>query len=137
MMMFKIKDNNSSGYFSLKVIGTEVNIEWLNVEADFQLNGFAARFEFSLRLSELVAFFQELQAFYSTLKGSAHLRSIEDNVDLVLNTDGMGHVSVDGTLRDSSYRINTKFTMETDQTYLSDIIRDCNETLNALGVASR
>ena len=134
-MKFKIKDNNSSGYFSVEVKGTEIDAEWLNAEVDFQLNGFAAQFEFSLRLGELVSFYEELQVFYSTLKGNAKLESIEDNVSLLLNTDGLGHVLVDGTLRDTSYRIKTSFQMETDQTYLSDIIRDCREILDKLGAA--
>jgi hypothetical protein len=33
--MFKIKDDNSSGYFSIKIKGTEIDPEWLNAEADF------------------------------------------------------------------------------------------------------
>lgn len=133
-MKFKIKDNNSSGYFSVEIKGPEIDAEWLNAEAEFQLNGFAARFEFSLRLGELVSFYEELQVFHSTLKGKAQLESIEDNVSILLNTDGLGHVLVDGTLRDRSYRIKTAFQMETDQTYLSDIIRDCREILDKLGL---
>jgi hypothetical protein len=138
-MKFKIKDNNSSGYFSLKIKGTEadVDVEWLNAEADFQLNGFTARFDFSLRLGELISFYEELHVFHTTLKGSAHLESIEDNVNLVLTTDGLGHVSIEGILRDTSYKINTKFSMDTDQTYLNDIINDCREILDTLGVDSK
>lgn len=132
-MKFKIKDDNSSGYFSVEIKGTEIDAEWLNAEADFQLNGFSAQFEFSLRLGELVSFYRELQVFYSTLKGSAQLKSIEDNVSILLNTDGQGHVVVEGTLRDTSYTIKTTFQMETDQTYLSEIIRDCQEIVEKLG----
>jgi hypothetical protein len=86
-----------------------------------------------LRIGELVTFYKELQVFNSTLKGSAHLDSIEDNVNILLNTDEFGHVSVEGTLRDTSYRVKTTFTMETDQTYLSDIIKDCHEILDKFG----
>ncbi len=134
-MNFKIKDNNSCGYFAIEIKGTEVDAECLNAKVDFQLNGFTARFEFSLRLGELVSFYEELQVFYSTLKGSARLESIEDKVNILLNTDGLGHVLVDGALRDSSYTIKTTFEMETDQTYLSDILRDCREILDKLSVA--
>jgi hypothetical protein len=50
LMMFKIKDDNSSGYFSVIIKRTEVHSEWLTAEADFHLNGFAAQFAFPLLL---------------------------------------------------------------------------------------
>ena len=133
-MEIKIRDRKSPGFISFAIIGREASEEWLIAETTFHLNGFNAEFGFSLMLGDLVSFFQELQVLHRDLKGVAQLRSIEDNVHLTFNIDELGHVNVDGTLRDSSYTIETKFLMETDQTYLSEILNDCRQLLRELKV---
>src|SRR5688572_23176230 len=120
-MEIKIKDRKSPGFISLAIIGREGSEEWLIAETSFHLNGFNAMFGFSMMIGDLVSFFQELQALYRDLKGVAQFRTVEDNVQLTLSIDESGHIHVNGTLRDSSYTIETTFVMETDQSYLTEI----------------
>jgi hypothetical protein len=133
-MEIKIKDRKSPGFISLAITGREASEEWLIAETAFHLNGFNAEFGFSLMLGDLVSFFQELQALHRDLKGVAHLRTIEDNVQLTFSIDELGHVNVNGTLRDSTYTIETSFLIETDQTYLTKILDDCRYILRELKV---
>jgi hypothetical protein len=118
----------------LVIIGREASEEWLIAETAFHLNGFNAEFGFSLMLGDLVSFFQELRVLHRDLKGVAHLTTIEDNVNLTFSIDESGQVDVKGILRDSSYTIETTFLMETDQTYLTEILYDCRHLLRELKV---
>jgi hypothetical protein len=133
--MFQVKDSGGQCYLEVSILGKEHDPEWLLARVDYNQDGFAAKFEFSLMLGEIVSFAKALQLLYSTLKGEARFANIEDNINLVFSTDGLGHVNVEGTLRDTSYTIRTTFLIITDQTFLKDIINGCVETLNHYGVS--
>jgi len=132
--MFQIKDSGGQCHLEVKISGKEYDPEWLVAQADYNQNGFAAKFEFSIMLGELASFTKQIQVLFSSLKGKARFANIEDNINLVFSTDGLGHINIEGTLRDSSYTVKTNFLIISDQTFLQDIINGCIQVLNRYGV---
>lgn len=126
-MEIKIKDANGQTNLSIEVIGKETNDEWLICVANFKYDGFEARFKFSTMLGDFCAFSDQLTPFYKTLRGQAKFQSIEDNVSFEMTTDGLGHVGISGYLRHTSYDVETRFLIHSDQTFLPELLNACKE----------
>ena len=126
-MKFQIKDFNGQINLSVEILRQEHDIEWLEGVIDFNLKGFKSQLKFSLMLGELVHFLEELKKFNSTLKGQAIFSNREDNIKLIFTTDGLGHVTVNGMLRDSTYSVSTSFEIESDQTFLPALINQVDQ----------
>ncbi len=131
--MFQVKDSGGQCHLEISILGEEHDPEWLLAQADYHQYGFAAKIKFSLMLGELVSFAEQLQTLYSTLKGEARFSNIEENINLIFKTDELGHVNVEGILRDSTYTIRTTFLIISDQTFLKDIVNGCVEKISHYG----
>jgi hypothetical protein len=71
-------------------------------------------------------FFNGLQRCQKSVKGSASLRSYENNLSLTINYDQNGHTLVSGEFIELNYKLNSlKFQIESDQSFI-------NETLSQL-----
>jgi hypothetical protein len=123
----RIKDANGQAKLSIEIAGEEPGGEWLICVANFNYDGFNANFRFSTMRGNFCSFADQLTTFYSTLKGKAEFRSMEDNVSLQYSTDGLGHVDIDGYLRHSSYEVKVSFLIHSDQTFLPQLVGECNQ----------
>jgi hypothetical protein len=104
--------------------------EWLTASADIQAGAFSGRVDLSLLFSELIYFYDQLEPLYRNLKGEAHFRTIEGQVELDVSIDRTGHVQVAGALMDMAGTGNTlNFVFGFDQTDLSDTIKDLKKCI--------
>ena len=126
-MKFQIKDSNGQINLSVEILWQEHDVEWLEGLIDFNMKGFKSIFKFSLMLGELMTFLEELKNFNSTLKGQATFANIEDNIKLTFSTDGLGHVAINGILRDPTYSVTTSFEIKSDQTFLPTLINEVDQ----------
>ena len=76
---------------------------------NYDQNGFTANVQFYLLLGELVSFREQLSQLYTTFKGKSVFGNVEDNVSLTFTTDGIGHIIIEGYIRDSNYMVKTDF----------------------------
>src|SRR5689334_12197953 len=129
-MTINFKDSGGKTILSLEIAGKEDSEGWLEALVKFDQNGFSARFPISLMLNDLYAFCDQLTSFSNTLKGYATFATIEDNVNLIFSTDGLGHITVNGKISHTSdSELKTLFTLQTDQTFLSPLLIECNSIL--------
>ena len=124
------KDAGGRTILSLEIVGKEESEGWLESVVDFNDNGFSAHFQISLMLNDIYAFYNQLVPFTDNLGGQAVFSTIEDNVNLIFSTDGLGHVKIDGVLR-HTYDPDLKvlFVINTDQTFLLSLLTECNQIL--------
>ncbi len=129
-MKLNFKDEGGRTLLHVNVIGKEYGEGWLQAMIYFDQDGFTAGFKISLMLNDLYAFIDQLKPFQKSLTGQAVFCNIEDNINLILSTDGLGHIAVNGTLRHTNNPdLKTSFVIHTDQTFLPALILECNQIL--------
>jgi hypothetical protein len=108
---------------------------WLNVTARMEANG--ARVEATgpfLRNTEILSFLQELRTLHQTLKGSAELQTLEPELDLRFQGDGIGGIGVLIKLTPDHLNQTHTFEFGIDQTYLNSVIASCEAILESYPV---
>ena len=129
-MKLNFKNDGGRVILFLEIIGREDSEGWLESIVGFDNDGFAVRFQISLMLNDLYPFLSQLELLNDSLKGRAVLSTIEHNVNLIFSTDGLGHISINGTLRHpNNYDLKMSFVIQTDQTLLPSLISECNQIL--------
>ena len=74
-------------------------------------------------------------ALENNLAGTAEFSTMESQIELLLRGDGIGHVSVEGTVFDQAGVGNKlSFRLEIDQTYLPQIVRSLDDVLQRFPV---
>lgn len=103
---------------------------WLACRIDVSAGAFAGAVGANLRVDELERFLEDVSRLYESLKGEARLVTTEDQLELVLRGDGRGHVACTGRVQDEREPRNAlAFTLEIDQTHLSDVRNQLGELL--------
>ncbi len=81
-------------------------------------------------LNDLYAFVDKLKLFQNSLTGTFSLSNIEDNINVTLSGDGLGHVEIKGILLHThDPNLKTEFVINSDQTFLPELIRECDQIL--------
>ena len=129
-MKLNIKDSGGVTVLLIKILRKEDSEGWLQASCDFNYQGFKAHFSFSSMLNDFFPFYDQLQTLYQTLSGKAVYLNIERNIELTFLADGLGHILIKGELRHTNnpYLI-ISFQIDTDQTFLPEIIRECKEII--------
>ena len=129
-MRLNFKDDSGRTILSLEIIGEEDSEGWLEALVHFEDGGFAAHFQISIMLNDLYAFYHQIKPFTDSLTGEARFSNIEDNVNLIFSTDGLGHIRITGTLRHpNNPYLKTDFVINSDQTFLPSLVTECNQIL--------
>lgn len=108
---------------------------WCQTLIKFDLGPFHGAFEFDLRTDELDAFYHDLQTLYDNLSGTAALKTLEDQVSIILTCDTKGHIEASGFLRDQpgmGHKLTFEFTL--DQTYLPQVLEGLGMVLKEFPV---
>jgi hypothetical protein len=103
---------------------------WLNVTAQVEASG--ARVEAQgpfLRTDELAAFAGEVKALHASLVGSAVLRCLEPQLQIVLEGDGLGHIAVTVDLTADHMNQSHSSRFGSDQTWLPPLVAACEAVL--------
>ncbi len=129
-MQLNFHEDGGKSVLSLNDIGNEDSEGWLTADVFFDYQGFAANFPIYLMLNDIYPFLEELKELNKRLQGQATFRTIEQNVDLVLIGDGLGHIGINGLIRHGNdYNLVTKFEIPSDQTFLPQLISQCEEII--------
>jgi len=108
---------------------------WIESVIQVTAGGFRGEYNASLRSDEFQRFQSQLRALETTLKGTATLSTLEEQVRLDLDADGKGHLAVRGVAFDEAGTGNAlQFHFELDQTYLTGLLRRLDEALAAFPV---
>ena len=108
---------------------------WLSVDVSIQAGSFRGRFHAAFLTTELKAFRDELRALLETLKGEAVFHTLEEQLTLTLQGDGLGHIQLHGKALDQVGIGNClEFGLAIDQTQLRSSVRALEAAVNAYPV---
>lgn len=106
---------------------------WVSTDITLRMGGFEGAFQATLLVGDLVDLLEGLQRVHTTLAGVVRFDTLEGQVMFVLTVTSVGHVVVQGEVRDKAGTGNTlRFTLELDQTHLPPVIRDLESFLESI-----
>lgn len=108
---------------------------WLLIRARMEASG--ARIDCGgpiLMTADIRHFRDKLAAMIDTLRGEAILKGLEPELDLELRINKRGHVEATIEITPDHLNQHHRFTIETDQTYLPDLLRSCDAILERFPV---
>jgi hypothetical protein len=118
-----VADKESEGY------------DWIRARASIKAGDFIGETDLMLTLADITQFRDQAVTLHRELKGCAEFATIEGQVDFKIETDGLGHMEVNGSLRDDISSGNRlAFVIEFDQTFLERTIFEIDEALSQLGM---
>jgi hypothetical protein len=136
-----MKDPDSLGSPSLKIAGLQVWIHgrqfpeshdfwdgnWLSVTVHCGAKSASVWAQGAiLMVSDLRRWADECELLRETLSGTAALRPLEPGLSIVINSaDNIGHLNMQVLITPDHMTQRHSFDFDIDQTYLSDLIRDC------------
>ena len=123
-----------NGYERPDVRGN-VDANWLNASAHIAIWGFRAEFPYDAYAPDLAKFLVELEALYSSMKGTATYCALENDITLECTIDRLGGVEWSGTagyLHPNGAKLEFKFS--SDQSYLPDLISQLTDVLKTYPV---
>jgi len=98
---------------------------WLPARVTVKAGVFSGQYTCDLDGGAFSRFASELRELHRTLKGTAEFSSYEEQIELSLVGDGLGHVAVKGEAMDIAGTGNMlRFHLEIDQTELQPLLRD-------------
>ena len=136
-------NDNESIYFELKDSGDFIRIELINLnypnaELDWDRNwikskvivragGFSGQFQCDLMTTDFERFKQSLSQLYDKLDGTASFDTIEGQIEIKINGDGIGHFEADCSVMDDAGMGNKlDFEINFDQTIIPEMVRQLN-----------
>ncbi len=118
-----VADKDSEGY------------DWIRAKASIKVGDFFGETDLMLTLADITQFRDQTVTLHRELKGCAEFTTIEGQVDFKIETDGLGHMEVNGFLRDDiSFGNRLTFVIEFDQTFLERTIFEIDEAISQLGM---
>jgi hypothetical protein len=138
----EIRIGSSSDYIIIKdilpegeVFGYDArSIEFLRGTIQLQMNEIYSSIGASFTIYELKQFLTDLQKLYDTLKYSFVFKNLEDNIELAFEPTLNGQIEIKGLLRNSNYTGSIKFRIESDQSYLPDLISSLRELFHEMKI---
>jgi hypothetical protein len=116
-------------------VGEYHDDNWLTVEIEVQAGAFAGRFQAAFLTDELASFLEELRILHSSLRGNANFTTLEGQLSLSLEGDGLGHIGLKGRALDQPGIGNQfRFHLSLDQTQLQASLRSLEGVVNAYPV---
>jgi len=116
-------------------VGEYYDDNWLSVEVEVQAGAFAGRFHAAFLTGELVSFLEGLRVLHSSLRGDARFTTMEEQLSLSLEGNGLGHIALKGRASDQPGIGNQfRFQLSLDQTQLQASLRSLEVVVNAYPV---
>jgi hypothetical protein len=105
-------------------VGDYYDDNWLSVEVQINAGAFTGSFQATFLTEELTSFLEELRVLHSTLRGKASFTTMEGQLSLELEGNGMGHINLLGKTSDQPGIGNQlQFQLSLDQTQLQDSLQ--------------
>lgn len=108
---------------------------WLSVEVAVKAGAFSGRYQAAFLTEELVLFLEQLQTLHSALRGRATFATMEEQLSISLEGDGLGHITLIGAASDQPGIGNElRFQLSLDQTQLQASLQSLEAVVNAYPV---
>lgn len=106
-------------------VGEYYDDNWLTVEIRVRAGRFRGKASATIITGELTKFLSELRLLHQTLRGTAALKTMEEQLSLRIVGDGKGHIELRGEVADQPGIGNRfHFTLQFDQSQLGASIRE-------------
>ena len=116
-------------------VGDYHDDNWLSVEVQIDAGAFTGRFQAAFLTEELGSFLEELRILNSTLQGKASFTTMEEQLSLELEGNGLGHICLLGKPSDQPGIGNKlQFQLSLDKTQLQASLRSLEVVVNAYPV---
>jgi hypothetical protein len=104
---------------------------WLTVSIAVAAGAFRGKVDAAFQVAELVAFRNDLAALYKTLTGRAALRTMEEQLSLDFEGNGLGSVEMRGEILDQPGIGNRlEFALSLDQTQIGAALAQLERVLS-------
>jgi len=118
------------GYERVQPVGEYYDDNWLRVNVGVAAGGFRGKFDATFQVAELIGFRDELTKLHSSLKGSAALETMEGQLVLRFQGNGLGAIDLRGEAVDRPGIGNRlAFNLALDQTQLANSLSELNDAL--------
>ncbi|WP_051361798.1 WapI family immunity protein [Solimonas soli] len=115
--------------------GDQPGDHWLAAEVILDAGAFGGRFAAAFLAADFAAFRDELQPLLDTLQGRAEFHTLEEQLTLMLEGDGLGEISVTGVALDQPGIGNRlEFGLFLDQAQLRETFASLEALLSAYPV---
>ena len=100
---------------------------WVHAKIAVKGGAFRGQFCCDLMTTEFELFKRELTTVYKTLNGIARFKTLEGQVEIIIQGDGYGHFNANcEAIDDPGSGNKLKMNLTFDQTYIPDLIRQLN-----------
>lgn len=112
-------------------VGDYHDDNWLSVEVKVNAGAFNGKFQAAFLTEEIVSFLEELRILHSALRGKANFTTMEEQLSLTLEGNGLGHISLLGKTSDQPGIGNQlQFHLSLDQTQLQASLHSLEAVVN-------
>ncbi len=124
-----------AGYERTQTVGEYFDDNWLLVRVSVSAGGFRGTYDATFQVAELCSLRDELVKLHSTLQGSATLQTMEGQLLLRFQGNGLGKIKLYGEAVDQPGTGNRLiFNLSLDQTQLADSLHDLNEAIETFPI---
>ena len=115
----------NTSYFGGYEVSAKINIK---------SEGFSLNSDFYTSTGEIYTFFENLKICNKNLSGSTKYISYEDNLEIFISYDNLGHLKINGSFQTNSI-LNNKLIFEfiSDQSYISETLNNFQPIINKYG----
>ena len=108
---------------------------WLQCLVSMQTGGFSGKFSVAFMTEDFSRFLDELSQLYDKLIGKAEFKTIEEQLYILAEGDGKGHIKVHGEAMDEAGIGNRLvFNLDIDQTQLAKTIKELENVVSSFPV---
>lgn len=95
---------------------------WITGFVKLKAGGFSGEFNAEFMTIDFIQFQEELEFLYNNLSGNANFQTLEDQVEIKISGDGLGHLEAECVVMDSAgFGNKLEFEIQFDQTFLPRI----------------
>lgn len=95
---------------------------WITGFVKLKAGGFSGEFKAEFMTIDFIQFQEELEFLYNNLSGNANFQTLEDQVEIKISGDGLGHLEAECVVMDSAgFGNKLEFEIQFDQTFLPRI----------------
>ena len=133
LSFFEISGNGN--YIKIELLGLnhpnaelEYDANWIGGNVSVKAGAFSGKFKADFVTSDFPSFKKQLEKLYENLNGFAEFYTLENQVEIKIKGDGIGHLNADCEVIDfPGFGNQLKFQIEFDQTHLPVIINQLTQ----------
>ena len=130
-----VEISRNGNFIRIELIGlshesAELNWDknWITGCVKLKAGGFSGEFNAEFMTMDFIQFQEQLEFLYNNLSENANLKTLEDQVEIKIIGDGIGHLEAECVVMDSAgFGNKLKFEIAFDQTFLPKIINQLKQ----------